>query len=95
MKKKARFGRWVLVALAAVLLYFIFAGEQGVFELYRSATELKKNRRLLQLRKAQLDSLKTETEKLRGDTAYMEKIAREKLGMAKKDETVYKFTEEK
>jgi cell division protein FtsB len=36
-----------------------------------------------------------EIKKLKTDTAYIEKIAREKLGMAGKTEKVYKFIEEK
>ena len=41
-----------------------------------------------------VDSLKKTIEKLKTDTAYIERIAREKLGMAKKGEKVYKFVEE-
>ena len=41
-----------------------------------------------------VDSLKETIEKLKNDTAYIERIAREKLGMAKKGEKVYKFVEE-
>jgi len=41
-----------------------------------------------------MDSLSVQNQRLKSDTAYMEKIAREKLGMARKDEKVYKFIEE-
>lgn len=41
---------------------------------------------------ASIDSLKNTIEMLRNDTAYIERIAREKLGMAGKDEKVYKFS---
>ena len=95
MKKKIRIGRWIFLLLAAGFLYFILTSDQGLIELYHSRMELRRNRELLQLRKAQLDSLKLEEKKLRSDTAYIEKVAREKFGMAKKDETVYKFVEEK
>ena len=95
MKKKVRIGRWIFLLVAVAFLYFIITSDQGLIELYQSRMELKRNRLLLQQRRAQLDSLKREEQKLRSDTSYIEKIAREKLGMARKDETVYKFVEEK
>jgi cell division protein FtsB len=44
--------------------------------------------------KAVQDSLKKMEKLLKNDTAYIEKTAREKLGMAKKNEKVYKFVDE-
>ncbi len=35
--------------------------------------------------------LQIEKEKLRDDLSYIEKVARERYGMAKKDEVIYKF----
>ncbi len=42
---------------------------------------------------AQRDSLADLEKKLRSDLPLLEKVAREKLGMAREDETVYKFVE--
>ena len=50
----------------------------------RTTTELKTT----------IDSLQETIEKFKHDTSYIEKYARENLGMAKEGEKVYKFLEE-
>ena len=42
-----------------------------------------------------IDSLKIEIERLKNDTAYIERIAREKYGMARENEKMFKFVEGK
>ncbi|MCX7726594.1 MAG: septum formation initiator family protein [Chitinispirillaceae bacterium] len=41
------------------------------------------------------DSLKKVVDKLQKDTSYIERIAREKYGMSRSNERIYKFVEEK
>lgn len=81
-----------LLLIAALLvgsLFFLF-GKQGIYyqhrELVRRNTEIRTHLRTI-------DSLNDIIGKLTNDTAYIERIAREKLGMARKNETVYKFIE--
>jgi cell division protein FtsB len=95
-KKPGRRLRLVLlIAAVCVTLYFLLGGTRGLmgfFRLRHDVTELE-----LQLRGARstVDSLEREISRLRSDTAYIERVAREKLGMARRDEKVYKFIEEK
>ncbi len=82
----------LLVIIVGILGYTIF-GETGLIHLARLRQELKEmkqeNTRLRQENK----KLRTQARALRGDLKYIEKIAREELGMVKKDEQVYQFKE--
>jgi cell division protein FtsB len=91
MKKKQAVVALVIAALAGGALFFLF-GKQGTYYLYRQdqerRLEIKNDRRII-------DSLQREIKRLTNDTAYIARIAREKLGMAKPDEKVFKFVEKK
>jgi cell division protein FtsB len=83
--------RWGLVLLALFLLYQALAGPRGLLKL----ADLRSQKREVQ---AQLDSLETlkreleaEKQRLLTDTAYLEKLARKELGMARPGERVYRF----
>ncbi len=93
--KIKKIGRWVVVAVVALVLSFLFTGNNSIINLYSSHLDIKKKEREIQKKHGQIDSLATEIKKLKTDTLYMERIAREKLGMAGKNEKVYKFIEGK
>jgi cell division protein FtsB len=87
-------GRWVVAFIAAALLYSLFFGKANIVRMYGSYRDIKNKGSVLVVRRHEIDSLAAQNAKLKSDTAYIEKIAREKLGMARKDEKVYKFIEE-
>jgi cell division protein FtsB len=91
MKKRPAILALAVAALAAGALFFLF-GKQGIYYLYRQEQErrleIKNDRRVI-------DSLQREIKRLTNDTAYIARIAREKLGMAKPDEKVFKFVEKR
>ena len=93
--KIKKIGRWVVVAVVALVLSFLFTGNNSIINLYSSHLDIKKKEREIQKKHGEIDSLATEIKKLKMDTLYMERIAREKLGMAGKNEKVYKFIEGK
>jgi len=82
------------VVLLAVIAFFL-VGDRSFFAMYRSYKEVKAKAVQIETGKRTIDSLKVECERLKSDSAYLEKIAREKLGMAREDEKVYKFLKEK
>jgi cell division protein FtsL len=86
-----------LIALVVVLLVtaFLFIGNDSIIHLYYSHLKAKKTEREIKKAQAEVDSLVLESKKLKNDTTYIEKIAREKLGMAGKKEKVFKFIENK
>jgi len=92
--KIRKIGRWIAVALVVALLVSFFSGKSNIVRMYQSLSNIRKKEAALAARHHEIDSLKAQNAKLKTDTAYMEKIAREKLGMARKDEKVYKFIEE-
>jgi cell division protein FtsB len=89
-----KIGRWIALFIACLLVTSLFVGRAGVGRIYRSFVDVRKKERALAGQRTELDSLAVQNSRLKSDTAYMEKIAREKLGMARKDEKVYKFIPE-
>ncbi len=87
---------WIRLGLAALVLFFawqVLTGPRGVLKI----RELKAQRDALQ---AQVDSLQRrkaeledEKRRLLTDTAYIERLARKELGMARPGEKVYRFVE--
>jgi len=75
------------LALAAFL--FIFA-DRGTWKLYQDYKERDALRQEIEMLKKKRDRLQNEKDKLEHDMQYIEKIAREKYHMRKKDEKVYK-----
>jgi cell division protein FtsB len=86
-------GRHLLAAavLAAALYYAAFGGEYSAFDLLR----LKRDRRDAETRLArtrrEVDSLKAQALKLERDPATIERVARERFGMIREGETLYRF----
>ena len=89
--KIKKIGRWIVVAVIMLLLSYLFSGNNSIIKLYSSHLDIKKKQQEIRNKHREIDSLTLETKKLKTDTLYMERIAREKLGMAGKNEKVYKF----
>jgi cell division protein FtsB len=73
-----------------VILTFMNQGFLDIYRAYRQDRELTLNIKAAQ---AEADSLRSEIERLESDTAYIVRIAREKIGMARKEEKIVKFVE--
>jgi len=86
---------FVIVLVTILILIFFFKGSHNIVQLYDSYREKQDLIRKIDeetKRKSRLDSIKY---KLENDPEYIEKIAREKYNMKKKDEKVYKVIEKK
>jgi cell division protein FtsB len=81
-----------LIAVGAA--WFLFSGPAGIVSMYRSGKELRRLQTEMARAHARVDSLTAEIERLKSDTVYIEKMAREKLGMARPGEKIYKFIEQ-
>jgi cell division protein FtsL len=95
MKNKKKIGRYLIVAVIAASVGFLFLGNDSIMNIYKLRMDVKKKEHEIQKGRKEIDSLTLEQKKLKTDTAYIERIAREKMGMAGKNEKVYKFIEEK
>ena len=80
------------VVVAVVLL---FTGNDNIVSLLRLNREVGISEGAVQRANATIDSLNNDIGRKKSDTAYIERIAREKLGMAKKTEKIYKFAGDK
>jgi cell division protein FtsB len=83
--------RWIALAALLFLAWQVFTGPRGLLKL---SDLLAQKRALVH----QIDSLETrkrelvqERKRLLTDTAYLEKLARKELGMARPGERVYRF----
>lgn len=86
--------RRILVLLILFFIFYLyFVGDYGFFRLLSLKKE--KDNLILETKRLQAKNvdLEMEREKLKNDLFYIEKVARERYGMAKKDETIYKFVQ--
>jgi cell division protein FtsB len=88
---KKRIGKLVATSIILIILIAALLGKQGLISLYKNHTKFKAQSEEINKSNQIIDSLKNEIAHLKNDTGYIEKIAREKLGMARKNEKVYKF----
>ena len=87
--------KWlILPALIGLSVYFaLFGGEYSVFEVRRVRAEnLELEQRLTELKWAN-DSLRTRAEALDTDSATIERLARERYGMIRDGEILYRIAE--
>ena len=84
--------RLILPTLIALSVYFaLFGGEYSVFEVRRVRSEnLDLEQRLTELQRAN-DSLQTWAESLETDSATIERLARERFGMIRSGEVLYRI----
>ncbi|UCD85321.1 MAG: septum formation initiator family protein [Deltaproteobacteria bacterium] len=82
----------LLLVIAGILGYTIF-GETGLIHLVKLRRELKVMRQENVRLRQENERLRAQARALRSDLKYIEKVAREELGMVKKDEQVYQFKE--
>ena len=92
-QKKKTIKRFLFLLLAVFLVYSFFAGPYGflrLFSLLDGKKELKLEAQKLEARIMEMEKRK---ENLKSDSFYLEKEAREKLGMAREGEKIYKFVD--
>lgn len=83
---------YLLVSALVLLLFFLVFGEWGLLHYWR----LSRERANLERRNVALqrdnELLREQIYRLRHDNSYLEKVAREHLGLAKDGEVVYRFS---
>ncbi len=80
----------VILYLALLIAVFCIVFLPGYSELQRLREENEQHQRRIRLLEEHNDKLKEELAKLKEDPDYLEKKAREKLGIVKKGEVIYK-----
>jgi cell division protein FtsB len=82
---------YLFSSLLVALFLFTAFGERGVFHLWRLWGEKKQLEERNFLLQKENESLRERVNRIRHDDLYLEKIAREELGLVKPGETVYRF----
>jgi cell division protein FtsB len=90
-KKKVKWIRYVLLGLGGLAVYHILTGPSGAVNLMRLKRENVEAGRALDSLQARKQALEIEKARLQKDSAYLERVARKELGMAKPDEKVFRF----
>ena len=91
IKKQAK---WAAIVCFFLIMYFLFIGNNSIINLYATHLDLKKKQQEVEKKRREIDSLIIETKKLK-TIRHTWKECAEKLGMAKKNEKVFKFIEGK
>lgn len=90
-RKKRPYGRLLLILGFLLLCYVYLGGDYGLLRIWSQRRQIEELRREThRLRAEQLD-LNQECMRLETDSLYIEKKAREELGMVRKEERVYQF----
>ena len=80
----------VLFLIISVMIYYTVFGERGLLHLKKMGHDLGKIKAMSEEVKKENDKLKKEAYLLQSDKRYIEKIAREDLGLVQQDEIIYK-----
>jgi len=90
-QKKRPYGRLLLILGFLFICYVYLGGDHGLLKIWAQHRKIEQlQRETHRLRAEQLD-LKQECVRLETDSLYIEKKAREELGMVRKGERVYQF----
>ena len=82
----------LLIGLAAY--YALFGGEYSVFEVRRARAERAQAEAQLAELRAEIEALRARADSLESDPAALERIAREKFGMIREGEILYRLVPE-
>jgi len=84
--------RGLLPALLALAAYYaVFGGEYSIFEVSRARADVAAAEVELASLRRTIDSLRARADSLEHDPATLERIARERFGMVRPGETLYRF----
>lgn len=96
MKEQKRRYTYLILLVFMILLiaYYTIFGERGILKMRKLGSNLENIRASTQELKEENEELKREIRLLQEDEAYVERIAREELGLAREDEIIYKSNSE-
>jgi cell division protein FtsB len=92
-RKKGKLKTILFLVGLALLAYLYLAGDYGFIRIFSLWKEKKNLQMEIKKIEAKTIDLKVEKNKLTTDLHYIERIARERYGLAKKGEKIYKFVQ--
>ena len=89
-----KLSRILLLGLLVLAAYYaLFGGEYSVFEVRATRARIAEQEAELERLRHQIDSLRARADSLESDPAVLERIARERFGMIRDGEVLYRFAE--
>ncbi|MGQ0560963.1 MAG: FtsB family cell division protein [Gemmatimonadota bacterium] len=86
--------RWLMVPLIAGAAYYaLFGGEYSLMEMRRLERERVLEAEKLRATRAEITALRARADSLAKDSATLERIARERYGMIRTGERLYRFVD--
>ena len=86
--------KWLMVPLIGGALYYaLFGGEYSLLEMRRLEREKKQEAARLAQTRREAAELRARADSLEHDSAALERIARERYGMIKEGERLYRFVD--
>jgi cell division protein FtsB len=89
--RRRKIGLLLLIAVAVYALWALMVGEMGVIKYYRMRAQERSMRAEIGHLKQDNLRLMEEVRSLKGDPAYLERMARDKIGLARPGEVVYYY----
>jgi len=80
----------VLFFIILMITYYTIFGERGILHLQKLRSDLESIKTSSEKIKKENERLKKEIKLLQNEEQYIDKIAREELGLVKEDEIIYK-----
>jgi len=84
---------WLVPVLGLVFLYSVLAGPRGLLKVQDLRAQQREMQREIDSLGRVREALMEEKRRLLTDTAYIERLARKELGMARPGEKVYRFVD--
>jgi len=82
---------FTILLLVIIIFFFTIIGQRGILRIHRLTKERNQIKVFNEkIREENLD-IQEEISSLKNDRSYIEKIARQELGLVKEDEIVYQF----
>jgi len=77
------------------LIYVSIFGSQGIMKVFQMNNRVDAMKKEIQLLEKENNRMRKEIHQLKTDPYYIEKLAREELGLVKPKEKIYEFVDEK
>jgi cell division protein FtsB len=88
--------RFVLPALLGLAVYYaVFGGDYSLLELHRARSEIRTQQEELDRLRGEVKHLRARADSLENDSATLERLARERFGMIRDGEILYRTSEPK
>ena len=90
----AKVRRFVLPALLGLAVYYaVFGGDYSLLELHKARSEIKAQQTELAQLREEVEHLRARADSLENDSATLERLARERFGMIRDGEILYRMAE--